>query len=93
MPIIDISPAPICSQMTLPPFPTLPTGFSIGAAIPGIGHVFDAKLCCKIFQLPVGLPPISIGVSVSLPFIAALNSMVGVVNAYLDRVPLLCPKE
>lgn len=93
MPAIDISPPFICSPMTVPPIPVLPSGFSLAAAIPGIGHVFDVKLCCKIFQLPIGLPPIPLGISVSLPLIAALNSCIGIVNAYLDAIPLLCPRE
>lgn len=94
MPSINLSPPFICSKLELPDLPTLPAGISLGIDFPGIGFDFDLTLCCKIFQFPVGLlPPIDLGISIQLPIVVALNNLIVTINAYLDAIPMFCPKE
>lgn len=94
MPSIDLSPPLICKKLEIPNLPTLPTGISLGIDFPGVGFNFDLTLCCKIFQLPIGLlPPIDLGISIQLPIIIALNELIVTINAYLDAIPMFCPKE
>lgn len=97
MPAVDITPPlPICNTMALPPFPTLGFGLSLDIPIPGIGEVFDVKLCCKVFQLPLILPPflLDLSVVVDLSVVSdAFNNVIAEINRYLDLLPVICPKE
>lgn len=93
MPSVDLTPPRICDTMTLPPIPAVPNGVSFDIPLPGIGTVFSARLCCKVFQLPVGLPPIDLGITISLPLIVALDSLIDVINAYRSLLPMSCPRE
>lgn len=94
MPAIDLTPPGICDPMTLPAIPPLPTGISLSVPLPGIATVFSARLCCKIFQLPVSLtPPISLGLGVVLPFAVVINTLTAQLNAYMRALPLRCPRE
>lgn len=94
MPEIDVTPPGICDPMAPAPLPVLPDGFSIDGALPSPGTVFDIRLCCKIFQLPVGLaPPISLGIAVPIPFVLALNTAIRTINTYVRALPMRCPKE
>lgn len=79
--------------MTIPPIPTLPAGLTFAFPLPGIATVFDIKLCCKVFQFPVGavLPPI--GITLSSPIITSLNVLIKQINGYFDLLPVLCPRE
>lgn len=93
MPAVDITPPlPICTAMTLPPFPTLGLGLSLDIPLPGI--VIDVKLCCKVFQLPLQLPPIQLGVFIDLSIVSdTLNQAIAEINRYLDLIPVICPRE
>lgn len=90
---IDITPPLICKSMAIPPIPVLPSGITLEAVIPGIGHVFDIKLCCKIFQIPLVLPPIPLGIALTVPVLVQINTLINSVNTYLRSIPSLCPRE
>jgi hypothetical protein len=75
--------------------PTLPAGFSFtppGLSVPS----FDAALCCKI-HIPIPIPPLFLDpLSVNPIFLAAINQVLGQVQAYLDQLDALsidCPLE
>lgn len=94
MPAIDLTPPAICDPMDLPVIPPVPTGINFDVALPGTGVDFSARLCCKVFQLPVGLtPPISLGLGAVLPLAILLNTLTGRINGFLRTLPMLCPRE
>lgn len=93
MPAIDLTPPLICDPITLPALPTVPTGVSFGVELPGFAEVFSARLCCKIFQLPIALPPVDLGISVSAPILIALDQLIGVINSYRSLLPMACARE
>lgn len=93
MSTIDVTPPLICDEMDIPALPTLPEGISLDAALPGIGTEFSARLCCKIFQVPIALPPIDLGISIQLPLVVALNGLIKQLNAYRAQIPMICPRE
>lgn len=91
---IDITPPNICDSMEVPPLPILPDGLSLSFPIPGIGHIFSARLCCKIIQLPFDLtPPIPFTIPLHSTTIVAINLVLGKINTYLRKLPLKCPRE
>jgi hypothetical protein len=93
MPTVDITPPlPICTKLVLPPFPALGLGLSLDIPLPGV--VIDIKLCCKVFQLPLQLPPIQLGIGIDLSAVSdLLNDRITEINKYLDRIPVICPRE
>lgn len=94
MPAIDVTPPLICDPMVLPPIPTLPSGYSIGTAIPPIiGPPFSVRLCCKVVQFTPKTPPIALGIGVNVALLQALNTAIGVVNTYVRALAVRCPKE
>lgn len=93
MPTIDLTPLPICDVMNVPALPVLPAGISLGIGLPGIGEVFSVRLCCKIFQLPVGLPPVDLGISVQSTLILAIDELITTINSYRSLLPMTCPRE
>jgi hypothetical protein len=95
MPAIDLTPPLICDKITPPVFPTLPSGVSFDAALPNPSFPFSARLCCKVLQFDVGslIPPISLGISVPIPYVIALNTLIGQMNAYMAAIPMICPRE
>lgn len=72
--------------------PSLPDGISLTPTIP-IPN-FDPALCCKIVQLPTppALPPLPPGVF-NPAVAAAVEALLASVLAYLDGLPVNCPKE
>lgn len=82
-----------CKLGPVVPLPILPAPYSI--APPALPPLPDSTLdfCCRqvgftIPPLPPIFPP---GVTVAFP--AILNAMLAAVEAYLDALPLTCPKE
>lgn len=80
-----------CLELPATPFPTLPGGLTLGAAMPGT--VLDPALCCKLLPFPVVVPPVALGVSLSPVIVAALNTALTALNAYMDALPIKCPIE
>lgn len=80
-----------CVEVKLPELPELGLGLSLSVELPSVE--FDATLCCKLLQFELGLPPIDLGISLSLPIFAAVNAALGAVQAYIDALPLECPKQ
>ncbi len=77
----------------VPPIP-LPPGFSVAPpSLPPIPDI-DLQNCCKniafsLPPIPLPLPPLVVNPA----FIAALTNAMAIVQAYLDSLPLFCPKE
>lgn len=72
--------------------PTLPSPLTIDP--PAVSVSFETGLCCKLLNLP------PVGVAIDLPpgtlnpaIIVTLNENIAAVQAYLDSLPLDCPKE
>lgn len=95
MPVIDLTPPKICDPLALPTLPSLPTGVSLGVAIPGLTEPLALRLCCKtlFFNELTVLPPISLGAGAVLPIAIALNEVIAGINAYKRALPVLCPRE
>jgi hypothetical protein len=75
--------------------PTLPTGMSF--TVPGFTPPsFDANLCCKI-HIPIPIPPLPpIPLLANPVFLAAINLVIGQVQAFIDQLDALeidCPLE
>lgn len=76
--------------------PTLPAPLSLTPPAPPTVSI-DANLpfCCKVaslagsFSIPIPIPPLVLNPAV----IAIINAALGAVDAYLDALPLSCPKE
>jgi hypothetical protein len=77
-----------CIDAPVPPFPTLPTGITLGAGIPTPS--FDIRFCCKLLEFsPAPIPPIVVTGAVLDTLAALLASL----NGYFDLIPFTCPRE
>lgn len=80
-----------CIDAPTPPFPTLPSGLTLGAGIPAPS--FNAAFCCKILDFnPAPIPPLNLGPALG-PALAALSALMASLNAYFDLIPFTCPRE
>ncbi len=75
--------------------PTLPAGLSF--TVPGFTPpTFSAALCCKI-SIPIPIPPLPpIPLLANPAFLAAINVVIGQVQAFVDELDSLqinCPLE
>ena len=75
------------------PLPSLPFPITIAPpATPDPG--FAADLCCKILQFSIPTPPIPLPVGVVNPATSAIiKSNLAIVMAYIDAIPVNCPRE
>jgi len=75
--------------------PTLPSPLTITPPSPSLGADVSAELCCKLvsFDLSVfiviPIPPLTINPAV----IALINEALDKIDAFLDALPLDCPRE
>lgn len=92
---IDVTAPLICDVMVAPSIPTIPGGgVSFDIELPGIGETFSARLCCKVFQLPLTItPPISLGVGIAIPLVTVLNELIAKINNYKFALGIRCPRE
>lgn len=81
-----------CIPLPKAPVPSLPLPFSVKPPVPPIPKL-DANLCCKLPPLPIPTPPIKIPSAVMTGVLPLLQSALAAVNAYLDKLPLKCPRE
>jgi hypothetical protein len=80
-----------CIDMPHPALPTLPGGIGVGFTLPGVS--FDPKLCCKVVQYSLVLPPVPFGIPLNPGFIATINTTIGQVNDFFAQLAVGCPKE
>jgi hypothetical protein len=82
-----------CLELPVPVLPTLGLGLNIEPpTLPSFSG--DLRLCCKILQFdivppPIPLPPLVFNAAVTVSLTAAIAA----VQAYIDALPLDCPKE
>lgn len=73
--------------------PTLPSPLSLGTPVPPPLPSLPQGICCKLPVAPP-IPPVpSLSATILGPLITALNTYIGQINDYLDKVPLKCPRE
>lgn len=82
-----------CVPIPQVPNPELPFPLTIAPPeTPDPG--FSADLCCKILAFTIPTPPIPLPPGTVNPATAALiTSNLAAVQAYLDALPLKCPRE
>lgn len=80
-----------CLKVPVPPLPTLPTGFGFGVTLPPFN--FNPLLCCKILPFPISIPPLplSVGISIPAPILAAVAEAETVLLAFIDQLEVDCP--
>lgn len=80
-----------CTPMVSPPIIPLPGGVSITPPspppLPG-----DLSMCCKAIHFAVPIPPIPLP-TVVVGLSTAISTFLNGITAYLDSLPLICPKE
>lgn len=82
-----------CVPIPVIPQPVLPSGFSLNPPDP-FPLPYPLGVCCQTITFPAVLPPIPLPpFTVNLAFIAAVTAGIRVAQAYLDAIPLTCPKE
>ena len=80
-----------CVSVQLPAVPSLPDPFTFGVDPPSFSG--DLAVCCKILAFSITPPPIALGAPLLAPINAAIEAFVAGVEAYIDALPLECPKE
>lgn len=80
-----------CLALPTPPLPDLPSPFSVTPPVVDFPRVPNA--CCKLPPIPPPKIPIRIPPLVLAASIAPLQQGVKAILAYLDRIPLKCPRE
>ncbi len=82
-----------CVPIPEAPVPELPAPLTIAPpATPDPG--FDAALCCKILQFTVPAPPVPLPpLVVNGPTSAIIKAALAAVQAYIDAIPVKCPRE
>lgn len=81
-----------CTPLPQVSAPELPAPLSIDP--PSVSVEFDAAMCCKIIPFaaatpPIPLPPLTLNPAVN----AIITENIALVQAFLDSLPLECPKE
>lgn len=83
---------PCIALPTITP-PTLPSPLSLGAPLPPAPPDLPTGICCKFPVAPTVPPLPTIPAAVLGPFVDALNTYVGQVTEFLDKLQLSCPRE
>lgn len=82
-----------CVPIPVIPQPVLPFPFSL-APPPLPDLPFELGICCQVVAFSTVPPPLPLPPFIVNPaFVAALHQAIGVAQAYLDAIPLQCPKE
>lgn len=81
-----------CVELPKIDLPKLPSPLSIAPPqLPSLSA--DATICCKLVSFSIApkvpLPPIAINPAV----VAAVNTAMDAVEAYLSAIPISCPRE
>lgn len=64
--------------------PTLPSPLQIPIlSLPAISDV-DATLCCHV-HIPIPIPPINLGLLVTVPLVATINTFLGQMANYVNN--------
>ena len=72
--------------------PTLPAGFTI--PIPTLLPItLDLTFCCKVASFTIPLPITLPAATIQPAFILAINAALDTIEAYVDALPLKCPRE
>lgn len=80
-------PIPVIQQ------PPLPAGFGFSPPDP-FPLPYPNDICCQTIPFPAVAPPLPLpSFILNLAFIAAVTAGIGVAQAYMDSIPLTCPKE
>lgn len=75
------------------PQPVLPAGFSLTPPAP-FPLPYAAGICCQTINFTTGAPPLPLPPLIVNPaFIIALTHAISVAQAYIDALPVTCPKE
>lgn len=82
-----------CVSLPKPELPPLP---AIGFSLPSLGaQDLDASLCCKVPPvstpaIPNPIPPLALNAD---GIITIIDTALNEIEAYVDKLPLSCPKE
>lgn len=82
-----------CVPIPVIPQPVLPSGFNLNPPAP-FPLPYPTGICCQTVNFGIGGPPLPLPpFVVNVAFIAALTAAIAVAQAYIDAIPLTCPKE
>lgn len=74
-------------------FPTLPSPLSLTPPSPPPINV-SLQLCCKKPILAASTPPVPFAAAILNPtVIAIINAQLALAEAYIDNLPIKCPRE
>lgn len=82
----------------IPEFPALPDISPFSLTPPPLPSLdLDAELCCKLLLITwtptIPLGAITLAVPGATTIVAGANAALTAINAYLDSLPLSCPRE
>jgi hypothetical protein len=82
-----------CLPLPALPLPSIPAPFSLIPELPKVPSI-QLDVCCQAINLgepniPIPLPPLVLNTGV----IQLMNKGIAVVRAYLDALPIDCPRE
>lgn len=81
-----------CLTVPLPTLPTLPSPLTL--PVPDAPDVSPPETCCKLPTLPIPAIPITIpSVIVNPALVVTMKQYQALMRAYLDQIPVECPKE
>jgi len=78
--------------MISPPVVPLPPGVSIAPPAPP-PLPDNLTLCCKLVQFNIPIPPIPLPPLIIPGLSEVIANFIKGVTAYIDSLPLICPKE
>lgn len=81
--------------VAIPPIPLPPIPFPLSLTPPDLPPLpFPLGICCQVVQFTLVPPPIPLPPFILNPaFVAGLTAAIKSVQAYIDAIPLTCPKE
>jgi len=80
-----------CDLIPTLPSPVLSGGLTIAPTLPS--GSFSGELCCKILSFEVAIAPIPLPPLVITAAAPGLQIAIAAVQAYIDALPLRCPRE
>jgi len=83
-----------CNPVPSIPIPTLPDGISLALPLPNPPSVSTPSPCCLLPELPPITLPITLPPAiVNIAFVATLRVAIEAANAWLESLPLTCPRS